>query len=139
MIIGFTGTSKDMTPQQVEGVEIILHDYHCEVLHHGDCIGSDATCHRLARALPWKVRIIGHLPLDDSKRAFCDFDEIMPKLPYLKRNYNISLAAGILVATPKEFAMIVRSGTWSTVRYAEAQKTPRLIIFPDGSMRRENS
>jgi hypothetical protein len=99
-------------------------------LHEGDCIGSDAQAATAARATGF--RIIGHPPTNESKRAFFAADEWRPAADYLVRNHNIVDASEQLIATPGEFTEVLRSGTWSTVRYARKQRKPVWMILPDG-------
>jgi hypothetical protein len=50
----------------------------------------------------------------------------------LKRNPLIVDAGQRLIACPKNDQMTVRSGTWSTVRYASKQGRVIEIIYPNG-------
>lgn len=45
----------------------------------------------------------------------------------------------VLVAAPRQDRMILRSGTWATVRYAHLALTPVLLVLPDGRVARSNS
>lgn len=104
----------------------------CE-LHHGDCIEADAEAHEIARALGW--HIVGHPPTNPHKRAFCQFDEARPPAPYLVRNRHIVNETTALLATPRSFAEVIRSGTWATIRYARKLGRPVIVIYPNGSVR----
>jgi hypothetical protein len=135
VILGFTGTQVDMTPPQVRGFIWVIQTFRITRFDHGDCLGADATAHRLVRLYaPW-AHIVGHPPINPSKRAFCDVDESRPPKEYLDRNQDIVDEVGWMVATPKEFEMVLRSGTWSTVRRAWRAKRPIVILQPDGSTR----
>jgi hypothetical protein len=74
--------------------------------------------------------IVIHPPLYDNKRAFCIGDEICSKKDYLDRNRDIVDNCDLLIATPKETTEVLRSGTWSTVRYAKKIGKPIVIIEP---------
>jgi hypothetical protein len=134
--VGFTGTQRGMTMQQKERLYQRLQLFGLFVAHHGDCIGADATFHAFARQSR-ASKIIGHIPVDDSRRAFCDFDETRPPQPYLVRNRLIVEAADYMIAAPFQTTAQVRSGTWSTVRLARAQQKPLCILWPDGSFAME--
>jgi hypothetical protein len=108
-------------------------------LHHGDCIGSDANVHEMVFEMGW--RIVVHPPTDPKKRAWVArtkfWDPLrcatVPELPYLDRNKAIVDQTLFLLATPGEKEMKQRSGTWSTVRYAQKLKRPVRLLHRDGS------
>lgn len=133
--IGFTGTSKGMTPEQITALRSILVDAEGE-LHHGDCIGADAQAHEIAEEcglLP-----ILHPPTNYSKRAWCKSPAHLMRAekPYLARNRDIVDETVALIAAPAEFEEQPRGGTWHTVRYARKQNRPIALILPDGTVRR---
>lgn len=127
--LGSTGTSRGMTPDQLEAVQQVIQGWPAAItLHHGDCIGADKQLHQLARRYGW--RVVGHLPINQKKRAFCDFDEIREPKPYLDRNQDIVHESAYLLATPKEDDEDLRSGTWATVRRARDRRRPILLVTP---------
>jgi hypothetical protein len=132
--VGFTGTQEGMTGAQLSRVRRIVASLY-GWLHHGDCIGADAQAHDLARNKGLKVAL--HPPINPSKRAFCDADLIHQEADYLTRNRAIVNVTDGLIACPKSFEEELRSGTWSTVRYARRLGKPRVIVYPDGSVRNE--
>lgn len=140
MKLGFTGTQKGMTPAQkgqfVDHVMQLEEDYRITQFRHGDCIGADAEAHQMIRDNLDHVPIIGHPPTNESKRAFCEFDLEMAPFPYLVHNKMIVNNSGFMIATPGEMAEQLRSGTWSTIRYARTRLIrPRVvIIYPDGTI-----
>jgi len=144
MKIGVTGTSTGVTPAQLATAWELLSYVNATELHHGDCTGADAACHRIVcdtrlkrrvNDLPF-TRIIIHPPDNDTKRAFCrEYDDIREPLPYLVRNRAIVAASDLLVAIPRTAAEELRSGTWATIRYARDAVIPVMIIEPDGSWR----
>ena len=87
MVIGFTGTSKGMTPYQKQRVLELLNELQPVLVRHGDCIGADTDFHQLATSLNIPTCI--HPPDNDSKRSFCKSDCILPAKPYLDRNKDI--------------------------------------------------
>lgn len=126
MKIGFTGTQLGMTSAQKDALRTLLTGKSGE-FHHGDCVGADAEAHDIARALG--LWIIGHPPSDGRKRAYKFVDERREEKPYLDRNKDIVAETEVLVATPAQSAEQLRSGTWSTVRYA--RKLRRKIVLID--------
>lgn len=142
--VGFTGTRNGLTGPQKDALRAILlslfegtlKDDHSAWLHHGDCLGADATCHEIAREIGFCICL--HPPTEDTLRAFLDKDceEEFPELPYLARNRQIVENADVLVACP-EGPETVRSGTWSTVRLARKRGVPVIVVWPDGRVERE--
>ena len=133
MILGFTGSSRRITPRQRAAIKYLFRELHLTCLHHGDCINGDYVAHQLA--LDMHARITVHPPDNDTKRAFCrDADVVMNALPYLTRNHNI-VEHGVdgLVAAPGGFEEKLRSGTWATVRYARRFGRRVWLVFPDGT------
>lgn len=138
--VGFTGTQHGLTVDQ----QLILKAmYELSVgshfsypmiseFHHGDCIGADAEAHDIF-AHPKTKTIIR--PMDnDKKRAFKDGWYICPSFPPLERNRHIVDAVDVLIVCPKQFKMILRSGTWATYRHAFKKGMEIWLIKPDGSL-----
>lgn len=132
MIIGFTGTQKGMTLKQIEQFTTLITKLNPHEFHHGDCIGADKHAHDIVNEYLPSTEIIGHPPLIQNKRAFCKFDREWHPADYLVRNREIVQCSHELIATPAEFTMQLRSGTWSTVRKAQAMRIKTHIIMPDG-------
>ncbi len=138
MKIGFTGTQVGMTKRQRMAFCMLIaghsidHDSALE-FHHGDCIGADAQAHEVVDRLGHKIVI--HPPLDIRKAANCVGDDVWALVPqlYLTRNKDIVDATELLIAAPKGPEEL-RSGTWSTVRYARRQGKQLQIIMPDGAV-----
>lgn len=131
--IGFTGTQRGMTTLQRAKVDWILAIYAtagATTFHHGDCVGADAEAHSLARSRGYAVVV--HPPTNPAKRANLVGDATRPAKAYLDRNRDIVDATDVLVAAPGEEEEKLRSGTWSTIRYA--RKVGRLIatVYPSG-------
>lgn len=130
MIIGFTGTSRGMTPLQLALLEGVIARLCPTVWHHGDCVGADAQAHDLVRQREPKCRIEIHPPTIDEKRAYCEGDHEWPQLPYLKRNLRIATLCEELVAAPLTRTEELRSGTWATVRYARKMGKRVHMVWP---------
>jgi hypothetical protein len=134
--LGFTGTALGMTPIQKHLVDKFVRMYQPDEAHHGDCVGADAqfhdiVCEPLFRA---SVRTIVHVhpPENPKARAWKKGDRLHPERDYIVRNHDIVKASAILLATPGQMREQLRSGTWSTIRYAWFRKVPTHVIFPDG-------
>lgn len=136
MRTGFTGTQRGMTAKQKTATRHLLAGMNPCEFHHGDCIGADADAHELFRELK-RGKVIIHPPTNSSKRALCKGNVILAPLPYLDRNKEIVINSDVLIACPGEFEEQLRSGTWSTVRFARKQMRPIFIVFPDGTVKSE--
>ena len=129
----FTVTQRGMTPLQKTTFADTIRALSASEFRHGDCIGADSDAHQIVLDLGIEIRI--HPPIIEAKRAFCKGAiEVFPVKDYLARNKDIVNATEVLIATPGEFAMELRSGTWSTVRYGLKTNKWVLIIYPDGSI-----
>lgn len=120
-----------MTDAQKDALRAVLPVNEGEI-HHGDCIGADAEAHDIARF--HGMRCVGHPPSNPIKRARKFVDEWRGEKSYLDRNKDIVRETDWLVATPGEFTEQLRSGTWSTVRYARRIGKRVVVILPDGSL-----
>lgn len=132
-IVSVTGTRHGTTLYQKAVLQSNIR--HIAWLHHGDCIGADADAHDIARKLGIKIHV--HPPDNPTLRAFKGGDRESEPLPYLERNKAIVNAGQWLIATPATTTEILRSGTWSTVRYARKMDKNRLIIYPGGDTSNE--
>jgi predicted Rossmann fold nucleotide-binding protein DprA/Smf involved in DNA uptake len=137
--VGFTGTRDNLTTFQEKRLLelfVFLHAHGLLTFHHGDCVGADATAHELACRAGFR-HIVVHPPTDTKLRAYCDMKglatgvsiTIRETKPYLTRNRDIVSETAILVAAPKG-EEVLRSGTWSTIRYAMQQDRHIYIIHP---------
>jgi hypothetical protein len=139
MKIGFTGTRKGMTQEQVKSVSVFFirlkrFGRTVEEIHIGDCIGADANFYDLAVEFFPLAKKIGHIPKSDQYRAFLKYDEVKPADNFLERNRHIVNSSDCLLATPGESEEILRSGTWSTIRFARRRRKHTTILFPDGTI-----
>lgn len=129
MIIGFTGTQRDLRVDQFDRLYDLIKKLSPSIAHHGDCIGADASFHAIC--LDLNIPIVLHPPENESKRAFCAVSLMtMTAVPYLDRNHNIVDACDVLIACPREQTEQRRSGTWSTVRYAQKRDKEIYLILP---------
>jgi len=131
--IGFTGTRQGMTEAQKPVLRALL-DGGAGEFHHGDCVGADSEAHNIAVECGYSI--ILHPRTNHSERAWCEVPRLgkRPEKPYLERNKDIVRETASLIATPAEPEEQLRSGTWSTVRFARKQGKPVFLILPDGSV-----
>ncbi len=128
MKLGITGTRYGLSGSQRAWVFSYLTALEClDEFHHGDCIGVDVEVAQMVRNMHSEATIISHPPEDNRLRGDFVSDEDRPRRPYLDRNKNIVHAVDQLIACPKEYNEILRSGTWSTVRYARKHGVPILV------------
>lgn len=130
--IGFTGSRTGMTDAQKEAVRRLLNELQPKQARHGDCLGSDADFHTLARET--QATVIIHPPTDAKDRAYCEGDKLLPEKPYLDRNKDIVNGCTVLIATPDSATEKARSGTWSTIRHARKEGRRVCVVAPDGTL-----
>lgn len=141
MKLGITGTQDGLTEAQFLSLKkFLLNAPEVTEIHGGDCIGFDAECIVLAKEVRPDIRTVGHPPINPKKRAFLTYDELRGEKDYHSRNHDIVDETDIMLACPKgpEYDadgkwIGLRSGTWSTVRYARKRNKPIVIIMPDGT------
>ncbi len=139
----FTGSQQNPTYEQRKALynlflELIDNGFH--TMHNGDCIGSDSVAWNLWVGIgvlfDEYIWTVGHPPDIQKKRAFNRYDKYRPEKPYLVRNKNMVNEGQLLVACPDGFEPKLRSGTWSTIRYAQKKGKPVIFVYPDGSIQR---
>jgi hypothetical protein len=121
--IGFTGTRSGMTDAQKSRVwELVAHRQF--YAHHGDCIGADAEFDAIVRRATNLYGVLIH-PSTLPTRAYCTprypHDVVYDPQPALDRDQDIVNAVSLLIAAPKHPKPVLRSGTWTTVRYAQVK------------------
>lgn len=136
MRIGFTGTQRGMRPEQDRTVNLLLQliasGQEQDWFIHGGCVGGDEEAHIIACAWGWLTEVYwSDHPL---KRANLTGTREHAPQPPLVRNPQIVEGCDILLAAPNEFEEVVRSGTWSTIRYAGKVGRTTLIVWPDGNI-----
>lgn len=137
--VGFTGTKNGMTDnQKLELAEFLIYlkGLGFTTFHHGDCIGADAQAAKIAKQLGFILVCHPGHPKDKNNtmyRAFTDFNDVMHEVkPFVQRDHDIVDASERMIATPAGRIEEVRSGTWTTVRYARKMKKEAHIIYPPG-------
>lgn len=129
--IGFTGTgtAPGLTAFQAETIERLLRWIRPKEFHHGDCVWADEQADRIADRLG--IHRVCHPPTNSKKRAWCCCEEERSAAPYLVRNANIVKDTAVLIATPRQAAEVLRSGTWSTYRLAKRLNKPIALVLPN--------
>ena len=130
MRLGITGTRYGTTRRQGEELAELLTDLEYDEFHHGDCIGVDGFSHDAVRLYKPECQIHVHPPIDPSRRANKHGDVEYRAQPFLDRNKAIVAMCDTLIAVPHEDEERLRSGTWTTVRFARHwQRTHDLTIM----------
>lgn len=135
--VGFTGTQVGMTVDQVATLTSFLALHPNFVGRHGVCVGADEQFDRVARAaLGFEYMELHPCNLLDKRGQVpqAPRDVWHPALGPLQRNEIIVRRSDLVIATPKEDHMILRSGTWTTVRYALKAGKPVHVILPNGAL-----
>ena len=142
MRVGFTGTQKGLTKYQKEKLEhwIRQNRFRITEFHHGDCIGADAEAHNIMTHIAGGAVIHIHQPDKSVKRAWCQwFNAVVYEAkPYLERNHDIVDNCDWLLVAPETPQEKIRSGTWSTYRYAVKQQDKHLpitLFLPNGDVK----
>lgn len=132
---GFTGTRSGLSVPQQAWLAKMLNGG--TALHHGACVGADATAHSLADGLGMSIVI--HPPEDRSQvmdggdyRASQPL-KVLPPKAFLLRNRDIVESCDLLLACP-DGPERLRSGTWATIRYARKRQRATVICYPDGTL-----
>ena len=134
--IGFSGTQEGMSHEQLKQFFLLMQLFSPKVIefHHGSCIGSDTEAHCLVNDHFPHIEIYIH-PCDiNSKRVSLSGHWVYNPKPPLVRNRIIVDQTDILIATPKEDEEVLRSGTWSTIRYARKKEKSVIIVSPGGDL-----
>jgi hypothetical protein len=130
--LGFTGTNRGMGSSQKTELEALLKKLKEEgfdEFHHGLCIGADEQAAILAKSLGYRVVArpgLAHDPTNMKYRSdWAGSDETLEAKPFVDRDHDIVDVSERLIATPLTRQEQLRSGTWTTVRYA--RKVGRII------------
>lgn len=133
--VGITGTRKGLTVPQIRTLTAVLTSEFTErgdpcLLHHGDCVGADAVAANIGRNCGFVI--IGHPPTDTKLRAYFPSDLERAPQAYLDRNRAIVKACDVLIGCPGG-PQELRSGTWSTIRFALKIGRGVVVVMPDGT------
>jgi hypothetical protein len=137
--IGFTGTRQGLTRLQSLALAAVLTEYsEIRECHHGDAVGADEAFHALAIHLRWRVILHPGCPEGHRDRSKVNGEACRQVKPPLERNRDIVDECEVLVACPGGMAEEKRSGTWATIRAARKERRPIVLVWPDGTVTREN-
>ena len=131
LVVGFTGTRRGMTANQLVAVAELLDKLAPTTVHHGDAVGADAEFDYMAKCR--KIRRIAHPSNKKSQRSGCDCEVVHDEKAPLARNRDIVDHCQHLIAAPGSMTVRMRSGTWATVRYATG-KTEVTVVYPNGQV-----
>lgn len=136
--MGFSGTNRGMSARQLDSLGLALRGLRRDgygELHHGLCIGADEQCARLAKELGF--RVVAHPGFNKKKPDDTLFrsdwggsDETREPKPFVERDRDIVDETERLVAAPLTREERIRSGTWTTVRYARGLGRPVDVLTP---------
>lgn len=138
MNFGFTGTKRGARQAQLGQLWLILNEYFVkgDEFHHGDCQGSDVQAAAIAHGVGYGI--VCHPPINPKYRGWHKFNDVMnPETEYIVRDQRIVIESEGLIACPHTPYETIRSGTWTTVRYARAMHRPIWIILPNGLVQKE--
>jgi len=123
--VGFTGTHRGACPEQLTEAEArlrALREEGFDEFHHGQCIGADEQVAKIARTLGYRVVAHPGLASDPANLMYrSDWDgnaEVLEAKPFIARDHDIVNETEVMLATPVSREEHMRSGTWTTVRYA---------------------
>ncbi len=138
IIIGFTGTRKGMTENQLSQFRHEYGQTKPKVFVHGGADGADKEAHLEAIKLTKYIEVFpGSRDKEIYWRNHFSGALVLSWQQPLLRNQSIVNRCDRLIACPAEYEEQLRSGTWSTIRYARKAGKSITIIFPDGSIRQE--
>jgi hypothetical protein len=135
--LGFTGTNRGMWPEQKTELEALLKKLKEEgfdEFHHGLCIGADEQAAILAKSIGYRVVAHPGLAKDPAnlkyRSEWTGSDETLEAKPFIERDHDIVDVTERMVATPLTREEQLRSGTWTTVRYARTQNRLIDLVLP---------
>lgn len=143
MKVGFTGTREGLTNKQMAWLVTTLEDGSITEVHHGACVGADASVHALALECGLNIHVwppvnpkflAAECVRLDVRHGHSDIT-IHAAMPYLDRNREIVGATAGLVGLPKQDVQPDKmnwGGTWYTVDFAERMNKPVTICHPNG-------
>lgn len=142
MILGVTGTRSGPTVAQHAAFSRFMRRCPPEAFVHGGASGWDVLAHMIVANLRPSVPIDIY-PADGQICPAWNFigwpgnTTVYPEAPPLERNRVITERIHWLIAVPRQDAEELRSGTWSTVRYAREIGCPVYLIRSDGTIVRD--
>lgn len=139
-VLAFTGSREGVTAAQGRTLHRLLRllfGQGYRRMHNGCAIGADEVAALLARQTGYDVWGFPSDRPDQVSAAACEACVLLhPPAEPLGRNRLMVDGAILLVACPAG-AEVMRSGTWSTVRYARRLGKVVWLCQPDGTLTRE--
>lgn len=138
MVVSFTGTRLGCKTTQLHEVKKFLEELRGKVaaFHNGACHGADRElfylCMDVMPQVPTFFHPSGSEQYDWALREAPVKSQVANIQPPLVRNRIMVDACDWLIACPGG-REVLRSGTWSTVRYAIKSRKSHSIFHPDGS------
>jgi hypothetical protein len=123
-----------MSPWQLQQLEDLIKARCPDGFSHGSCVGADVQAHALVRRIFGQRTFIAVFPSTAPTKAPVppDANFVAVAKPPLERNPDIvDWGCDLLVAAPLQMREVVRSGTWSAIRYARKRKIPVEILWRD--------
>lgn len=133
MRVGFTGTRKGMSDDQMDQLSMMLmafrshHVHAVNEFHHGGAEGADTQAWQMAAELGYDIHFHpcpGVVATPEQSQRFI-WHEVFPPL---ERNKFIVNDSEILIAGPRTDKEELRSGTWATIRYARLVRIPVVML-----------
>lgn len=128
MKVGFTGTRRGMTQHQKEQFVLKMLELNPVEFHHGDCKGADADAHDIVREFFPEIYIVIHPPILTQTQAFKKGDEHRWPGSYIQRDKAIVDSTDYLIGAPLDNVEQIRSGSWTTIRYARKTGKPYMVL-----------
>lgn len=140
--VSFTGTASDpLGRPQLDAVRAVLllsYAAGARWFRFGLCINADEQAARLARDIGYRLHGYPGRAVGEPGRSALDCDVLEPLPPRrdreLTRNRSLAADGDLLLAAPRQPRMVLRSGTWATVRYAHRELKPVLLALPGGRL-----
>jgi predicted Rossmann fold nucleotide-binding protein DprA/Smf involved in DNA uptake len=140
MTIGFTGTRKGMTPEQIARATELLSTLGATRVVHGCAVGADREFHALTKKLLVVMRPVFTEQVSWAYAIAGPGDTVIDNEPDpLLRNRAIVHGADVMLAAPSGTREEQRSGTWATIRYARKKEKHVIIVWPSGDCTEVNN
>lgn len=130
MHLGITGTRKGMTGKQRSKFTQLMRGMVVEKFSNGQCVGVDAQAVIIVKSLHPDCHVISRPGSNKSMTSDVYYTEQYDPIDNLERNRQIVDECDLLIVVPETKEEVIRSGTWSTFRYAKKIGRPTLVIWP---------
>jgi hypothetical protein len=131
--VSFTGTREGMSAWQKQQLVKFLEEHRNQValFAHGACSGADVEAHYMVRDVCGSSTFIAVFPSTAKTRVHVQgADYVADPKPPLERDRDIvDCGCDLLLAAPLQMSEVLRSGTWSTIRYARKKHVPVQVMW----------